>query len=105
MINEERYLKVLRASHLSEKASSRMEKFHTIVFKVAKDANKSEIKAAVHTLFEVEVNNVHTLIIKGKRKRHGQRIGRRINWKKAYVTLKQGQNIDFISNAESFKGN
>lgn len=80
MIREERLLKVLRAPHVSEKASTAMEKSNTIVLKVAKDATKAEIKAAVQKLFEVEV--VNTLVVKGKVKRHGQRIGRRSDWKK-----------------------
>ncbi|CEC53170.1 50S ribosomal protein L23 [Klebsiella pneumoniae] len=98
MIREERLLKVLRAPHVSEKASTAMEKTNTIVLKVAKDATKAEIKAAVQKLFEVEV--VNTLVVKGKVKRHGQRIGRRSDWKKAYVTLKEGQNLDFVGGAE-----
>lgn len=76
-----------------------MEKSNTIVLKVAKDATKAEIKAAVQKLFEVEVEVVNT-VVKGKVKRHGQRIGRRSDWKKAYVTLKEGQNLDFVGGAE-----
>nr|6FU8_C Chain C, 50S ribosomal protein L23 [Escherichia coli O157:H7] len=82
MIREERLLKVLRAPHVSEKASTAMEKSNTIVLKVAKDATKAEIKAAVQKLFEVEVEVVNTLVVK-----------RRSDWKKAYVTLKEGQNL------------
>ena len=100
MIREERLLKVLRAPHVFEKASAAMEKNNTIVLKVALDATKAEIKAAVKKLFEVEVEDVNTLLVKGKSKRHGQRVGRRSDWKKAYVTLKEGQNLDFISGAE-----
>jgi large subunit ribosomal protein L23 len=98
MIREERLLKILRAPHVSEKASAAMEKHNTIVLKL--EATKAEIKAAVHKLFEVEVIDVRTLVVKGKTKRHGQRIGRRSDWKKAYVTLKEGQNMDFIGGAE-----
>lgn len=68
MITEERILKVLRAPHISEKATMAAEKANTIVFKVAKDATKKEIKAAVEKLFEVEVKSVNTLITKGKTK-------------------------------------
>lgn len=100
MICEERLLKILRAPHVSEKSSSEMEKHNTIVLKVAKDATKAEIKAAVHKLFAVKVNDVHTLMVQGKKKRHGKRIGHRNNWKKAYVTLKEGQNLDFIGSTE-----
>ena len=92
MIREERLLKVLRAPHVSEKASTAMEKSNTIVLKVAKDATKAEIKAAVQKLFEVEVEVVNTLVVKGKVKRR--------DWKKAYVTLKEGQNLDFVGGAE-----
>ncbi len=66
MIREERLLKVLRAPHVSEKASTAMEKTNTIVLKVAKDATKAEIKAAVQKLFEVEVEVVNTWSLKGK---------------------------------------
>jgi large subunit ribosomal protein L23 len=76
------------------------EKANTIVFKVAKDATKKEIKAAVEKLFEVEVKSVNTLIIKGKTKRQGLRQGRRSDVKKAYVTLKEGQDLDFVGGAE-----
>jgi large subunit ribosomal protein L23 len=100
MIREERLLKVLRAPHVSEKASAVLEKSNTIVLKVAIDATKTEIKHAVQKLFEVEVKDVNTLVVKGKSKRHGQSVGRRGDWKKAYVTLKEGQNLDFISGAE-----
>lgn len=100
MIHEERLLKVLCTSHLSEKASTAMEKNNTIVLKIAKDATKAEIKTAVQQLFEVEVESVNTLLVKGKTKRHNQRIGHRSDWKKAYVTLKEGQNLDFISGVE-----
>ena len=93
MIREERLLKVVRAPHVSEKASTAMEKTNTIVLKVAKDATKAEIVAAVEKLFEVEVKDVNTLVVKGKVKRHGQRIGRRSDWKKAYVTLKEGPSL------------
>lgn len=100
MMTEERLLKVLRAPHISEKATLVAEKANTIVFKVAKDATKREIKAAVEKLFEVEVKTVNTLILKGKTKRQGQREGRRSDVKKAYVTLKEGQDLDFVGGAE-----
>lgn len=100
MICEERLLKVLRAVHVSEKASAVMEKSNTIILKVALDATKAEIKAAVQKMFEVKVEDVNTLVVKGKRRRHGQRVGHRSDWKKAYVTLKEGQSLDFISAAE-----
>lgn len=95
MINEERLLKVLLAPHVSEKATLAAESNNTVVLKVLKDANKEEIKAAVEKLFEVEVNSVRTMNVKGKTKRHGQSFGKRKDWKKAYVVLKEGQEIDF----------
>jgi len=95
MINEERLLKVLLAPHVSEKATLAAESNNTVVLKVLKDANKEEIKAAVEKLFEVEVNSVRTMVVKGKTKRHGQSFGKRKDWKKAYVELKEGQEIDF----------
>ncbi|MGL4735223.1 MAG: 50S ribosomal protein L23 [Enterovibrio sp.] len=100
MITEERLLKVLRAPHISEKATMAAEKNDTVVFKVAKDATKREIKAAVEKLLEVEVKSVNTLVVKGKTKRQGLRQGRRSDWKKAYVILKEGQDIDFAGGAE-----
>jgi len=68
---------------------------NTMVFKVAGTATKAEIKAAVQKLFEVEVTGVRTLNVKGKTKRTGQRVGRRSDWKKAYVSLVEGADIDF----------
>ena len=95
MINEERLLKVLLAPHVSEKATLAAETNNTVVLKVVKDANKEEIKAAVEKLFEVEVDSVRTLNVKGKTKRSGSSFGKRKDWKKAYVVLKAGQDIDF----------
>ena len=73
---------------------------NTIVFKVVINATKKEIKAAVEKLFEVEVKSVNTLITKGKTKRQGARQGRRSDVKKAYVILKEGQDLDFVGGAE-----
>jgi large subunit ribosomal protein L23 len=96
MISEERMLKVLLAPHISEKSTMSAEGNNGVVFKVTKDANKTEIKAAVEKLFEVEVKSVRTVSVKGKTKRHGQTLGKRSDWKKAYVMLKEGQDIDFV---------
>ena len=96
MISEERLLKVLLAPHIYEKSTMAAEGNNAVVFKVVKDANKAEIKAAVEKLFEVEVDSVRTLNVKGKTKRHGQSFGKRNDWKKAYVVLKEGQDIDFV---------
>ncbi|VFP87624.1 50S ribosomal protein L23 [Candidatus Erwinia haradaeae] len=97
---EERLLKILRSPHVSEKASAAMEKNNTIVLKVSIDASKLEIKSAIQKIFSVEVECVNTLLVKGKSKRHKQRIGHRKNWKKAYVTIKSGQNIALVGGAE-----
>ena len=99
MIREERLLKVLKAPHISEKSTMVAEKLNTIVFKIATDATKAEVKAAVEKLFEVKVEAVRTLNVVGKTKRTGSRMGRRSDWKKAYVTLIEGQDIDFVGGA------
>ena len=67
-----------------------------VVFEVARDANKIEIKAAIQSLFKVTVKDVRTLIVRGKEKRMGRFSGRRPAWKKAFVTLKAGDNIEFF---------
>ena len=99
-MNQERLMKVLLAPHITEKASIAAESNQQIVFKVATDANKTEIKKAVELLFEVEVDSVQVANVKGKRKRFGQIQGRRNGYKKAYVKLKAGSEIDFASAAE-----
>lgn len=95
-MNQERILDVLRSPHISEKSTLVAERDNQIVFKVAVNATKLEIKRAVESLFEVEVKSVQTTNVKGKFKRQGQQLGRRVNWKKAYVSLKEGQDIDFL---------
>ncbi|HDZ6772653.1 TPA: 50S ribosomal protein L23 [Mannheimia haemolytica] len=115
MIQQERLLNVLKAPHISEKATNNAEKGNTIVFKVALDANKVEIANAVEELFEVKVDSVRTVVVKGKTKqgktkrrtvvvkgktkRRGAKVGRRSDWKKAYVTLQEGQSLDFVEGA------
>ncbi|MCF6218432.1 MAG: 50S ribosomal protein L23 [Gammaproteobacteria bacterium] len=99
-MNQERLMKVLLGPHITEKASIAAETNQQIVFKVATDANKTEIKKAVELLFEVEVNSVQVANVKGKRKRFGAIQGRRSGYKKAYVQLKAGSEIDFTSAAE-----
>lgn len=100
MMREERLLTVILAPHVSEKSTVSAETANTVVFKVAKDATKPQIKAAVEKLFEVEVEGVRTVNVKGKTKRTGARFGKRSDWKKAYVTLKEGADIDFVGGAE-----
>lgn len=95
-MNEERLLKILLAPHVSEKATRVAEKHNQIVFKVARDAVKPEIKDAVELLFKVKVKGVTVVNVKGKRKRFGSIQGRRSDWKKAYVSLEAGHEIDFM---------
>ncbi|WWP00501.1 MAG: 50S ribosomal protein L23 [Candidatus Dasytiphilus stammeri] len=96
MISDERLMEILHTPHLSEKASI-CEKNHTMVFKVARDSSKLEIKLAIKKIFNVTVIKVNTLIVKGKKKRYGKYPGKKNNWKKAYITLHQDHKIN-ISN-------
>ena len=93
---QERLLKVLLAPHVSEKSTVAAEKHHQVVFRVATDASKPEIKQAVEQLFNVQVADVRVANVKGKQKRFGRIMGRRSGWKKAYVSLKPGFDIDFM---------
>lgn len=95
-MNQERIMKVLLGPHVTEKAAIAGEASNQYVFQVAKDATKPEIKQAVEMLFEVEVDAVRVSNMKGKIKRFGQQMGRRKDWKKAYVRVKEGQTIDFM---------
>ena len=94
-MNAERLMQVLLAPIVTEKATSVAEKNNQIAFRVVADATKPEIKAAVELLFKVQVESVSVLNRKGKEKRFGRFIGRRRNERKAYVSLAQGQEIDF----------
>lgn len=91
----DRLYKVLLGPHVSEKSTMVADKGNQVVFKVANDATKLDVKAAVEALFEVKVENVTVANVKGKTKRFGQRHGKRSDWKKAYVRLQDGQDIDF----------
>lgn len=96
-MNQEKLITLLRAPHVSEKSSALAESSNQFVFKVAVDASKNEIKGAVELMFEVKVDKVRVINMKGKTKgRAGARGGRRPNWKKAYVTLAEGQNLDLL---------
>ncbi|MGD8177369.1 50S ribosomal protein L23 [Marinimicrobium sp. ARAG 43.8] len=94
-MNQERIYKVLLGPVVSEKSAMAGEEGNQVVFKVASDANKLEIKTAVQALFDVKVESVRVLNVKGKTRRTRFGIGRRSDWKKAYVRLEQGQDIDF----------
>jgi len=93
-MNQERLLQVLLAPIVSEKAT-RIEANAQYAFRVAPDATKREIGRAVEVLFEVQVERVQVLNVKGKQKRFGRRLGKRKDWRKAYVRLKPGHSIDF----------
>jgi large subunit ribosomal protein L23 len=99
-MNEERLMKVLVAPLISEKSSIAAELNNQYVFKVTTDATKPEIKAAVEMLFNVKVDAVKVANMKGKTKRFGQKMGRRNDWKKAYISLQAGQEIDLLGGAE-----
>jgi large subunit ribosomal protein L23 len=94
-MNRERLFKVLVAPHISEKATILADKNDQYVFRVAPDATKPEIKTAVETLFDVKVQSVQTVNIKGKTKRTARGMGKRNDVRKAYVRLEAGQDIDF----------
>ena len=98
-VNQERLYKVLLAPVVSEKSTYVGEKRNQVVFRVLADATKPEIKAAVELLFKVEVEGVQVLNTKGKAKRFGRFMGRRANVRKAYVSLKEGQEVNFASEA------
>jgi large subunit ribosomal protein L23 len=96
----ERLAQVLLAPVISEKSTFVAEKHNQVVFRVARDATKPEIKAAVEAMWskkdeKIEVQNVRIVNVRGKEKRFGRFIGRRNQWKKAYVCLKAGQEITF----------
>lgn len=93
----ERLMSVIRGPHTSEKTTIIAEKNRQITFKVDKTATKLEIKKAVEHLFDVKVKSVTTVILKGKTKRFAQRLGRRKDIKKAYVSLQEGYDINFAT--------
>lgn len=95
-LNQERLLQVLLAPQISEKATFVADKNEQVIFRVATDATKPEIKAAVELLFKVQVESVQVANVKGKVKRFKGATGRRKGWKKAFVSLKPGQEINFV---------
>ena len=94
--NQERLLQILRAPQISEKATYVADKNEQVIFIVAPDATKPEVKAAVELLFKVQVKSVQIAVQKGKEKRHGRFMGRRSDVKKAFVCLQPGQEINFV---------
>lgn len=95
--NQERLLQVILGPQISEKSTYIADKHEQVIFKVASDATKPEVKAAVEMLFNVQVDSVQIANVKGKQKRFGKFMGRRKDWKKAYVCLKPGQEINFAA--------
>jgi large subunit ribosomal protein L23 len=94
-VSDEKLYKIIMAPVVSEKSTRVAELSNQVVFKVTKTANKSDILSAVEKMFDVKVSAVQTLVVKGKTKRTRFGLGKRNDWKKAYVTLAEGQEIDF----------
>jgi len=94
-MNQERLFKVLLGPHITEKSAMSAGAATQVVFKVATDATKLEVRKAVEQLFEVKVDGVRVVNMKGKTRRTKTVLGRRSDWKKAYVRLAEGQDIDF----------
>ena len=88
--------KIILQPLLTEKSTKMTEETNTVAFKVSLRTNKIEIKKAVQKMFDVHVRDVRTMIVRGKTKRMGRFEGKRPNWKKALVTLKEGETIDFL---------
>jgi large subunit ribosomal protein L23 len=96
-MKEERLLQVILAPVISEKSTMLADKREQVIFRVATSATKPEIKAAVELLFKVQVKDVQVANVKGKNKRFGRFMGKRADWKKAYVCLKPGQELNFAA--------
>lgn len=92
---------IRRPIALTEKATQLREKHNQVIFEVARTANKLQIREAVQKLFKVSVTDVNTMVMRGKDRRMGRGYSRTQNWKKAIVTLKEGDAIDFFSEGES----
>jgi len=95
-MNNERMSRILIAPVGSEKSTRAADQGRQMVFKVLPDASKPEIRKAVEKMFDVTVTAIQVSNVKGKVKRFGQTLGRRSDWKKAYVTLAEGSDIDFM---------
>ena len=95
-MNEEHLMRILVSPHVSEKSTRIADEANQVVFRVLPKATKKEIRRAVETLFDVEVVHVHTANYRGKSKGLQRTMGKRPNWKKAYLRLKEGNDIDFI---------
>jgi len=97
MKNPERLMQVLVVPHISEKSTWLSDQYKQFVFKVLPNATKPEIKQAVEYMFKVKVKTVRVLRVKGKRKNFGRVRGKRVDWKKAYVGLHDGYDINFVN--------
>ena len=95
-MNQERIMKVLIAPIVSEKSTRLADENRQFAFKVAADASKPEVRKAVELMFDVKVKGVQIANVSGKIKRFGQKMGKRPDWKKAYVTLAEGHDINFM---------
>jgi large subunit ribosomal protein L23 len=100
-LSKEGLMSVLIGPHVSEKSARISEGANQFVFRVRRDATKPDIKAAVELIFEVKVADVNVVNVGGKKKRFGQRFGRRQDFKKAYVRLEPGQKIESLTGTEA----
>ena len=99
-MKKEQLMNVLIAPHVTEKTATAMQNHNQYTFRVMKSATKTDIKAAVELMFEVKVKGVQVVNEPGKSRRFGKTIGRTQDWKKAYVSLAQGQSIDYEARAK-----
>jgi len=95
-IKNSQTLNAVLAPQITEKATFIADKYNQVAFKVRKNATKDQVKQAIELMFKVEVTAVNLLNMKGKTKRRGNNYGKRADWKKAYVSLKPGQEINFV---------
>ena len=95
-MNQERIMKVLVAPIVSEKSTRLADENRQFAFKVVPDASKPEVRKAVELMFDVKVKGVQMANVRGKAKRFGQKMGKRSDWKMAYVTLAEGHDINFM---------
>jgi large subunit ribosomal protein L23 len=100
-VNREKLMTVLLAPHVTEKTSLAMQNHNQYTFRVRRDATKTDVKQAVELMFEVKVKGVQIVNEPGKTRRFGKVIGRTQDWKKAYVSLAQGQSIDYEARAKA----
>jgi len=98
-MSKERLMKILLSPVVSEKSAMAADSANQFAFKVVPEATKPEIAEAVELMFDVKVDSVRTVNVKGKQKRFGAVLGKRNHWKKAYVRLQEGHDIDFAGSA------